>query len=63
MSQEIKRARLREIAQSYQQTVHHEHICLMCLLPPDECDCTVSVGKIVPIAHKRVKEGLGAVRD
>jgi hypothetical protein len=63
LSQEIRRARLREIAQSYQTQIHHEHICLMCLKTTEECDCTVSPGKIVPIAYKRVKEGLGAVRD
>lgn len=44
MSQEIRKARLREIGQEYQQKQKEQE-------------------KTVPIAHKRVKEGLGAVRD
>jgi hypothetical protein len=59
LSQEIKKARLRQLAADYQI-----EICQACINPTEDCNCQpVTVGQVVAIKEwKRLKEGLGAVR-
>jgi hypothetical protein len=59
MSNEIRKARLRELAATYQI-----EICQKCCEPTEECSCLVSMGIPIPMREwlQRRKEGLGAVR-
>lgn len=59
MSNEIKKARLRELAAQAQI-----EICLQCYRATEDCNCQpVTMGALVSMQeYRRCKEGLGAVR-